>query len=190
MFYYWLYIFYVCCVWHMWVDAVIDEWLREYGREGKMDGMKWLVVGDVDFKCMISEWYHFDVSLIWDWNHSSPRNMRGHYIHIFPGFSRSPSPFFKMLKFAIFRPIRIHYPMSFGNTWKNTRGLVMANRFLTGRKCHGSTTNHHTPKPITFSTFNFTNSIHPLSLTSLITRIKIYKNFIKYSWKIYNFMIK
>lgn len=94
--------------------------------------------------------------------------MRGHYIHIFPIFSRSPSPFFKMLKFAISRHIRIHYPMDYGNIWKNTRGLVMANRFLTGRKCHGSTTNHHTPKPITFSTINFTNPIHPLSLLIFI----------------------
>ena len=137
---------------------------------------------------MISFWYDFDMILVCDSNYRYFRNAWGHYIHIFPGFSRCLSPFFNLLKFTILRPIRIHYPMGYGNIWKNTRGLVMANRFLIGRKCHGSTTNHHTPKPITSSTTNFTNPIHPLS--PFFTRIKIYKKFIKYTWKIYNFMIK
>ena len=129
--------------------------------EGKVDGVKWEWVNDVVFKCMISEWYQIDIGLMRYWNHNSPRNVRGHYIYIFPGFSRCLSPFFNLLKFTIPPPIMIHYHMSYGNTWKNTRGLVIASRFLIGRKCHGSTTNHHTPKPITSSTANFTNPIPP-----------------------------
>nr|DAE60066.1 MAG TPA: hypothetical protein [Caudoviricetes sp.] len=57
----------------------------------------------------------------------------------------------------------------------------MASCFLIGRKCHGSTTNHHTPKPITSFTVNFTNQFTPLPLFSFFTRIKIYKKFIKYT---------
>lgn len=130
---------------------------------------------------MISFWYRFDVILFCDSNYRYFRNMRGHYIHIFPGFSRCLSPFFNLLKFTILRPIRIHYLMGYGNIWENTRGLVIANRFLTGGKYHGSTTNHHTPKPITSSATNFTNSILPLSpfITKNKNLQKIHKIFLK-----------